>query len=39
MSDEPKLIEKCYLHCRPLLPEGKLTIRLMDEEGRIFNQD
>lgn len=34
-----KLIEKCYLHCRPLLPEGKLTIRLMDEEGRIFNQD
>jgi cobalt-precorrin-5B (C1)-methyltransferase len=34
-----KLMEKCYLHCRPLLPEGKLTIRLMDEEGRIFNQD
>ena len=34
-----KLIEKCYLHCRPLLPKGKLIIRLMDEEGRIFNQD
>ena len=32
-----KLMEKCYQHCHPLLPKVKLTIRLMDEEGRIFN--
>ena len=34
-----ELLEKCYAHCRPLLPNGKLTILLIDEEGQIFNSN
>ena len=34
----PCLLEHCFAHCVPLLPEGKLTILLIDEEG-IFLQD
>ena len=26
----------CHEHCAPLLPEGKLTILLIDDEGHIF---
>lgn len=31
----PCLLEHCFAHCVPLLPEGKLTILLIDEEGNI----
>lgn len=31
----PCLLKHCSAHCAPLLPEGKLTILLMDEEGNI----
>jgi len=34
-----KLLYHCYTHCLPLLPHGKLTIWLVDEEGNIFNQN
>ena len=30
------VISHCLTHCRPLLPNGQLTILLIDEEGRIF---
>ena len=30
------VISHCLAHCRPLLPDGQLTILLIDEEGRIF---
>ena len=32
-----ELLDNCYAHCRPLMPGGKLTILLIDEEGYIFN--
>ena len=32
-----ELLDNCYAHCRPLMPNGKLTILLIDEEGHIFN--
>ena len=32
-----ELLDNCYAHCRPLMPDGKLTILLIDEEGHIFN--
>ncbi len=31
----PSLLEHCMNHCVPLLPGGKLTIFLIDEEGNI----
>lgn len=31
----PALLQRCMAHCRPLLPEGSLTILLIDEEGAI----
>lgn len=31
----PALLEACMQHCAPLLPEGNLTILLIDEEGNI----
>lgn len=31
----PCLLKHCSAHCAPLLPEGELTILLMDEEGNI----
>lgn len=31
------LIHLCYLRTAPLLPHGKLSVLLIDEEGRIFN--
>ena len=31
----PCLLKHCSKHCAPLLPEGELTILLMDEEGNI----
>ena len=34
-----KLVEHCYAHCLPLLPNAKLTIWLVDEEGNIFNKN
>jgi cobalt-precorrin-5B (C1)-methyltransferase len=33
-----ELLDNCYAHCRPLMPHGKLTILLIDEEGHIFNK-
>ena len=33
-----KLLEKCYLHCLPLLPSTKLTILLVDEDGKIYEK-
>ena len=33
-----ELLDNCYAHCRPLMPDGKLTILLIDEEGHIFNK-
>ena len=32
-----ELLDNCYAHCRPLMPDGKMTILLIDEEGHIFN--
>lgn len=39
-ADEQKafcigLLELCYQHCSPLLPQGKLTLLLISEEGEI----
>lgn len=38
-EDRPKffaaLVARCYKHCRPLFPDGKLTVLLIDEEGTI----
>lgn len=33
-----KLLERCHEHCRAVLPNGNLTILLMDEEGNVFNK-
>ena len=30
------VIAHCYEYCAPLLPEGKLTILLIDDEGHVF---
>ncbi len=30
------VIGHCFKHCRPLLPNGQLTILLIDEEGHIY---
>ncbi len=30
------VIQHCYQHCQPLLPDGQLTIILIDEEGRLY---
>ena len=30
-------IRHCASHCRPLLPKGKLTVLLIDDDGRIFH--
>ena len=30
------VIRRCYAHCHPLLPDGQLTILLMDDDGRIY---
>ncbi len=30
------VIHHCYTHCRPLLPDGQLTILLIDEDGHIY---
>lgn len=29
------LLQQCYLHCSPLIPDGKLTIMLIDEDGNM----
>jgi cobalt-precorrin-5B (C1)-methyltransferase len=31
----PALLAACHTHCAPLLPDGKLSILLIDETGRI----
>ena len=31
------VITHCYDYCAPLLPEGKLTILLIDDEGYVFS--
>lgn len=31
----PQLLKQCHRHCAPLLPDGKLTILLLSEEGEI----
>ena len=33
------VIAHCHRHCAPLLPNGQLTILLIDEEGRIYSGD
>ena len=33
-----KLLEKCYLHCCPLFPDGELIILLVDEDGNIYEK-
>ena len=30
------VLRHCYTHCRPLLPNGHLTILLIDEEGQVY---
>ena len=30
------VIRHCYEHCKPLLPDGQLTILLMDDDGRLY---
>ena len=30
------VIHHCYEHCKPLLPDGSLTILLIDDEGNIY---
>jgi cobalt-precorrin-5B (C1)-methyltransferase len=32
------IIAHCANHCRPLLPNGTLTILLMDDDGKIYQQ-
>lgn len=32
------VIAHCHRHCAPLLPDGQLTILLIDDEGRIFGR-
>ena len=42
LSDEQRtrfsqvVLHHCYTHCRPLLPNGHLTILLIDEEGQVY---
>jgi cobalt-precorrin-5B (C1)-methyltransferase len=42
LSDEQRtrfaqvVLRHCYTHCRPLLPNGHLTILLIDEEGQVY---
>ena len=31
------VIRKCLGHCKPLLPDGKLTILLIDDNGRFYD--
>jgi len=31
------VITHCYDYCAPLLPEGKLTILLIDDDGYVFS--
>jgi cobalt-precorrin-5B (C1)-methyltransferase len=33
------VIAHCYEHCAPLLPNGRLIILLIDENGRIYSND
>lgn len=33
-----RLLEECYLHCRPLFPDGELVILLVDEDGKIVGK-
>ena len=33
------VIAHCHRHCAPLLPNGQLTILLIDDEGRIYSGD
>ena len=30
------VLAHCHRHCDPLLPDGTLTLLLIDEEGRIY---
>jgi cobalt-precorrin-5B (C1)-methyltransferase len=30
------VIHHCYEHCAPLLPNGELTILLIDDNGKIY---
>ena len=32
------VIAYCQSHCRPLLPQGRLTVLLIDDEGNVFSQ-
>ncbi len=32
------VIGHCYSHCRPLLPDGQLTILLIDDNGNIYGK-
>ena len=32
------IITHCETHCRPLLPQGTLTILLIDDEGTIYEK-
>ena len=32
------VIHHCMAHCAPLLPEGELTIMLIDDNGHIYSQ-
>ena len=32
------VIGHCYSHCRPLLPDGQLTILLIDDNGKIYGK-
>ena len=33
------VIQHCYEHCAPLLPNGELTILLIDNEGKIYGKE
>lgn len=33
------VIAYCQKHCRPLLPQGQLTVLLIDDEGTVFPQE
>ncbi|MBQ9231761.1 MAG: cobalamin biosynthesis protein CbiD [Prevotella sp.] len=32
------IISHCYQHCKPLLPDGNLTILLMNDEGTVYQK-
>ena len=34
----PLLLQKCWEHCAPLLPDGKLSVLLISESGEIAFQ-